>query len=533
MQTPIPTPALAVSRRAHRLALLAGLVASLYACGGGGGEGDPVAAPTPAPQQYSAVYFTDKDSTVAFVESVPDGTGFVGYRDAAGLVSHVDYLARDKTIYHFSWPAENEMVVQFDGLTMAMDLRGQLRYYAPVGRDGSTVTGSLPTEKSLQKWGIFGKKCLDANPVAESEKPIWGKVIDYKCSVAELMAEATPAAEFFEYLVGKGARQVERLGEAGTAFLQKGKIFFASNELPGAAQRLVSLPRQELGSSNQVVKTPVLADGRYSAHLPGDQVSETITNMHKPPSGTGVMDWTQVKPVGTGMGTAPSPAPDSGTAPASVYAGTYQISGGGVNLTFPVNANGNIDKCSAGMLITCSGKVASSGDFTLKGSDGDGTNATLNGKIDGSGRVTGSYTGTSDGQAISGNFTGSRSGVGNEPPISKPNTNVQGGLIWSQPTTGAREYTAAKAYCDGMGTGWRLPSIQELKNLYDSGAYKGMWNVAVFYVYSSTPNTVVPPGQYGYGKPAIYSFEPGDVGNRLSWDTGYGLPVQAVCVRSA
>ena len=89
-------------RRNYRIALLTGLVMSLVACGGGGGGGtDSPAAPAPSAQSYSSVYFTNANSTVAFVNSAPDGSGIVGYRNAAGEVARVDFLTKDKTVYRF------------------------------------------------------------------------------------------------------------------------------------------------------------------------------------------------------------------------------------------------------------------------------------------------------------------------------------------------------------------------------------------------------------------------------------------------
>ena len=111
---------------------------------------------------------------------------------------------------------------------------------------------------------------------------------------------------------------------------------------------------------------------------------------------------------------APTPAPNPAPAPAptpsaAAYAGSYNVSGGGVSVGFQVNSDGSITRCSSGVLVSCSGSVTSSGSFSLFGSDGDGTTATLTGNISSSGRVTGSYSGSSDGEPIRGSFTGSRS----------------------------------------------------------------------------------------------------------------------------
>ena len=101
----------------------------------------------------------------------------------------------------------------------------------------------------------------------------------------------------------------------------------------------------------------------------------------------------------------PAPAPA-----VSPYAGSYSVSGGGVSVTFSVNSDGGISRCSAGVLVTCSGRVNSNGSFSLAGNDGDGTTVTLTGSITSSGQVVGTFSGTSDGEPISGSFTGFRSG---------------------------------------------------------------------------------------------------------------------------
>ena len=207
-------------------------------------------------------------------------------------------------------------------------------------------------------------------------------------------------------------------------------------------------------------------------------------------------------------------------------------------MTFPVDGNGGIGNCTAGTLISCSGKVAISGDFTLTGSDGDGTNATLNGKIDAGGGVTGSFTGTSDGVAISGSFTGSR-GSGSTPPVTDSSGFVtQGGLVWSRPPGVFKEYSAALEYCQTANflgrTNWRLPHIDELKGLYQSGAYLSQWGYKIEYVYSQTPNTVVPQGQFGYRRPATLSLAPNNLdGGRVGWDTGFAPSTQVTCVSPA
>jgi hypothetical protein len=47
------------------------------------------------------------------------------------------------------------------------------------------------------------------------------------------------------------------------------------------------------------------------------------------------------------------------------------------------------------------------------------------------------------------------------------------GLTWQQTTTGGGTYTwdAAKTFCSGLGSGWRLPTAKELLTLVDAQAY--------------------------------------------------------------
>lgn len=110
-------------------------------------------------------------------------------------------------------------------------------------------------------------------------------------------------------------------------------------------------------------------------------------------------------PQTTGLPT-PQPAPPTPATPTLSYAGVYNISGGGLSATFTVDSSGTIARCTAGALVICSGQVTNVGGFSLRGDDGDGTVVTLSGSIDNSGRVTGTYVGTSDGVAISGGFSG-------------------------------------------------------------------------------------------------------------------------------
>lgn len=113
---------------------------------------------------------------------------------------------------------------------------------------------------------------------------------------------------------------------------------------------------------------------------------------------------------------APAPTPAPNPAPSySPYAGSYNVSGGGVSVIFTVNGDGSIRQCTSDVLVTCTGTVASSGSFSLTGGDGDGTTVTLSGSINSGGSISGTYLGTSDGETIKGSFTGSRSS-GSPPP---------------------------------------------------------------------------------------------------------------------
>ena len=110
---------------------------------------------------------------------------------------------------------------------------------------------------------------------------------------------------------------------------------------------------------------------------------------------------------------APAPAPTPAPAPsATPLAGSYAVSGGGISVTFILNADKNINQCSSSVFVKCSGRLHSANGFALTGSDGDGTSVTLTGTIQDSGAVSGTYFGTSDGERVSGVFSGSRNGSG-------------------------------------------------------------------------------------------------------------------------
>jgi len=208
---------------------------------------------------------------------------------------------------------------------------------------------------------------------------------------------------------------------------------FVKNDLPQLLESLRQTSREQIAASPQVI--PANASPSDQVDLTPEEIASLIGDADKLRSpdaktpGT-VLDLTQVTP-SEGPGApvlppappppapapaptpAPSPAPSPAPAPAPAFphAGTYTVSGGNVTVTFVVDASGNIGKCSAGVLVTCSGKVNSDGSFSLSGSDGDDTKATLTGNIDASGKVTGRYAGTSEGESISGAFTGTRGGA--------------------------------------------------------------------------------------------------------------------------
>lgn len=97
---------------------------------------------------------------MAIVEGGANGTGFVGYRNAAGLMRHVDSLAKDKTAYHFKWgnDASNPMFLESDGMKIMLwgfDAGGQLRYFTVFGTDGEIIIQeSTPAQEVLLRLDI-------------------------------------------------------------------------------------------------------------------------------------------------------------------------------------------------------------------------------------------------------------------------------------------------------------------------------------------------------------------------------------------
>ncbi len=94
-----------------------------------------------------------------------------------------------------------------------------------------------------------------------------------------------------------------------------------------------------------------------------------------------------------------------------------------MSVGFTVRSSGNVDTCTSGTLVVCEGSVDNSGNFRITGNDGEtpvDTRAALQGKIDASGNVTGTYSGTSvsDG-AFSGSLSGSRTS-GTPAPTPQP-----------------------------------------------------------------------------------------------------------------
>jgi hypothetical protein len=68
----------------------------------------------------------------------------------------------------------------------------------------------------------------------------------------------------------------------------------------------------------------------------------------------------------------------------------------------------------------------------------------------------------------------------------------QGGLTWMPINNSSKNWSDANAYCNNTAingqNGWRLPTKDELKALYDSGAMKGQgWTLSV--TWSSTPDS--------------------------------------------
>lgn len=115
--------------------------------------------------------------------------------------------------------------------------------------------------------------------------------------------------------------------------------------------------------------------------------------------------------------TTPPPTTTPPTTTVAAFAGTYTVSGGGVTVTFTINASGTVTSCSStGTLRVCSGSVSENGVFKVSGNDGQSPvdiTATLNGTINSSGAVSGTYSGTSVSEgSFSGNFTGNRTSSG-------------------------------------------------------------------------------------------------------------------------
>lgn len=97
----------------------------------------------------------------------------------------------------------------------------------------------------------------------------------------------------------------------------------------------------------------------------------------------------------------------------------------------------------------------------------------------------------------------------------------QGGLTWMPVNDSRKTWSDANAYCTNTAingqTGWRLPTKDELKSLYDSGAMNGQgWTLGV--TWSSTSN--------GAGHPYTVYLSNGDV--RWDFDATYNY---VSCVR--
>lgn len=97
----------------------------------------------------------------------------------------------------------------------------------------------------------------------------------------------------------------------------------------------------------------------------------------------------------------------------------------------------------------------------------------------------------------------------------------QGGLTWMPINSSEKNWSAANAYCTHTAingqSGWRLPTKDELKALYDSGAMKGQgWTLNI--TWSSTPD--------GSGEHYVVYLNFGFVGSKFDTVEGY-----VTCVR--
>lgn len=100
------------------------------------------------------------------------------------------------------------------------------------------------------------------------------------------------------------------------------------------------------------------------------------------------------------------------------FAGTYNLTtNDGTGATISVDSTGNVSSCKVGTIVSCSGNLtlnptSNTASFQISGNDGQtpiDTSASVNGTINSSGAVTGSYSGNSvSAGAFNGTFTGTQ-----------------------------------------------------------------------------------------------------------------------------
>ena len=82
-------------------------------------------------------------------------------------------------------------------------------------------------------------------------------------------------------------------------------------------------------------------------------------------------------------------------------------------------------------------------------------------------------------------------------------TDTQTGLMWADHDNGSDiGWSNAKSYCDGYSgggkSGWRMPTIAELRNLHGSGAYGSVIAKTDWFVWSSETSDSDAAGFYFY-----------------------------------
>ncbi|MEI7752606.1 MAG: DUF1566 domain-containing protein, partial [Candidatus Omnitrophota bacterium] len=105
-------------------------------------------------------------------------------------------------------------------------------------------------------------------------------------------------------------------------------------------------------------------------------------------------------------------------------------------------------------------------------------------------------------------------------------TDTQTGLMWADHDSSDINWGGAVSYCEGYSgggkTGWRMPTIDELTNLYSSGAYGTVIKRTSSFVWSSQTN--------GPLMAAVFYFNGGAIGwDHQSYTGGFrALPVRKV-----